>query len=172
MVKEEDTEGELTLLSEEPVTEGKKKRKKKILAASGAAAILLAAGTAAFIWQDSVFPASEGSREGTEQANYADAVFIDVPPMIVNLRSASGSPRFLKLHFVLVSDSSDDVPEIEKRLPLLLDAYQPFLRELRPEDLAGSAAVFRVKEEMLVRSTAIFGEGKVRDVLIQDLIQQ
>jgi flagellar FliL protein len=53
---------------------------------------------------------------------------------------------------------------------------QPFLRELRPDDLAGSAAVFRIKEEMLSRTTQALGQalgaGAVRDVLIQDLVQQ
>ena len=47
-----------------------------------------------------------------------------------------------------------------------------FLRELRPEDLNGSAAVFRVKEEMMARMTATLGANMVRDVLIQDLVQQ
>ena len=61
---------------------------------------------------------------------------------------------------------------MKEKLPLILDAYQPFLRELRPEDLAGSAAVFRLKEEMLVRTTRALGPGAVVDVLIQDLIQQ
>ena len=39
-------------------------------------------------------------------------------------------------------------------------------------DLAGSAAVFRIKEEMLSRTTQALGTGAVRDVLIQDLVQQ
>jgi flagellar FliL protein len=57
-------------------------------------------------------------------------------------------------------------------LPLILDAYQPFLRELRPEDLAGSAAVFRVKEELLIRANQVAGDGTVKDILIEDLVQQ
>lgn len=54
----------------------------------------------------------------------------------------------------------------------MLDSFQPFLRELRPEDLSGSAAVFRIKEEMMVRATATLGAGQVKDILIQDLVQQ
>ena len=57
------------------------------------------------------------------------------------------------------------------RLPLVIDRFQPFLRELRPDDLSGSAASCRVKEELLVRSNQALGDGSVRDVLIQDLIQ-
>ena len=43
---------------------------------------------------------------------------------------------------------------------------------MRPEDLSGSAAVFRIKEEMLVRTTAAVGTGMVKDILIQDIVQQ
>jgi len=100
------------------------------------------------------------------------AHFVDVPAMVVNLRSADGSARFLKVHFELVPGEAMTAEQITAKLPLLLDAYQPFLRELRPDDLAGSAAVYRVKEEMLVRAHATLGEGAVKDVLIQDLIQQ
>ena len=61
---------------------------------------------------------------------------------------------------------------MRQKLPVILDALQPFLRELRPDDLNGSAAVFRVKEEMMSRATNVLGVGVVRDVLIQDLVQQ
>jgi len=91
---------------------------------------------------------------------------------VVNLRSADGGSHFIKLHFMLVPGDHATPDGIKDKLPLLLDAYQPFLRELRPEDLAGSAAVFRIKEEMLVRATTTLGAGQVKDVLIQDLIQQ
>ena len=52
------------------------------------------------------------------------------------------------------------------------DAIQPFLRELRPEDLAGSAAVFRIKEQILLRAADALGPDQIKDVLIEDLIQQ
>ena len=67
---------------------------------------------------------------------------------------------------------ADAISRVKQDLPLILDAYQPFLRELRPEDLAGSAAVFRIKEEMLVRASQVAGAGTAKDILIQDLVQQ
>ncbi|WP_010214913.1 flagellar basal body-associated FliL family protein [Sphingomonas sp. PAMC 26621] len=111
-----------------------------------------------------------GEKEGEKGKEAAH--FVDVPAMVVNLRSADGASRFLKLHFVLVPGDKGNPEAITAKLPLLLDAYQPFLRELRPDDLAGSAAVYRVKEEMLVRAHQTLGDGAVKDVLIQDLIQQ
>ena len=92
--------------------------------------------------------------------------------MVVNLRGADGTARFLKVRFTFVPVSAAKGALIKGKLPLIVDAFQPFLRELRPEDLAGSAAVFRIKEEMLVRATAAMGPDVVKDILIQDLIQQ
>lgn len=112
-------------------------------------------------------PSGGGGHGSSEGSGY-----IDVPPMVVNLRSPDGAPRFLKLHFMLVPGPHGDEAAITAKLPAILDAYQPFLRELRPEDLAGSAAVYRIKEELLVRATEVAGEDAVSDVLIQDLIQQ
>ena len=149
-----------------------KSRKKMILI--GAAAALIAGAGGGFF----VFGGNEADEEHEELADGAvaegdvEALFVDVQPMVVNLRSADGQARFLKLRFVIVPESAEAVPDIEARLPLILDSYQPFLRELRPEDLSGSAAVYRIKEEMLIRALDILGEGRVKDILIQDLIQQ
>ena len=166
-----------------PEKAGKFGKKKVIIAAAGAVLLLGGGGGAYALMGGGDKPAAHGeeaaeaehgkaekgeSKEGEGEA----AEFVDVPPMVVNLRSADGGARVIKLHFMLVPASADKAEAIKAKLPLILDAYQPFLRELRPEDLAGSAAVFRIKEEMLVRAGDVMGKGQVKDVLIQDLIQQ
>jgi len=111
------------------------------------------------------------AKGGGEEGEGAHEPF-DVPPIMVNLRSADGAPHFLKVHVMLLPGPKATEESLKAKLPLVLDAYQPFLRELRPEDLAGSAAVFRIKEELLLRTREAVGEGEVAGVLIQDLIQQ
>ena len=142
--------------------------KRGMIIAAAAAALLLGGVGAGFALMG-------GGDEDEAKAVASDATsaaYIEVPPMIVNLRSADGQARFLKLRFIVVAADPGKVEEIKQKLPVVLDALQPFLRELRPEDLNGSAAVFRVKEEMMSRATGVLGAGAVRDVLIQDLIQQ
>jgi flagellar FliL protein len=102
----------------------------------------------------------------------AETVYVEVPALVVNLRSADGAARLIKLRVLLVPATPADGAVITARLPLVIDSFQPFLRELRPEDLAGSAAVFRIKEELLLRANDAAGKGKVKNVLIQDLIEQ
>ena len=144
-----------------------------LLLGGGGAAMMLSGGSAkaeiAVDGHEAAAPEAAGGHGGEAEGKEA---FVDVPAMVVNLRSPDGASRFLKLHFMIVPGAKGTPDSIKEKLPLILDAYQPFLRELRPEDLAGSAAVFRIKEEMLVRATDLAGPGMVKDILIQDLVQQ
>lgn len=140
--------------------------RKKIIAAAVAAVLLIGGAGAGFVLLG-------GDKEEKPSAEGASPeAYIEVPPMIVNLRGGDGQARFLKLRFVIVATSASKSEQVRAKLPFILDALQPFLRELRPEDLNGSAAVFRVKEEMMTRIVGTLGSETVRDVLIQDLVQQ
>ena len=142
-------------------------RKKLIIGASLALLLLGGGGAAGY-----ALLGTGGGEDTAEVSADEAATFVDVPPLTVNLRAPDGAPRFLRVHLMLVPSSEEQGEEITRKLPLIIDAFQPFLRELRPEDLAGSAAAFRLKEEMLVRANATVGQGSVTDVLIQDLVQQ
>lgn len=148
-----------------------KKGKKKLLIMVGALLLAGGGGGAAYMLLGSG-GGEAGEQAEAEKPSDEPPAFVEVPPMTVNLRSADGQTRFLKLRLVLVPKEAGGEEKLKEKLPLILDAYQPFLRELRPEDLAGSAAVFRLKEEMLIRATRAVGPDGIRDVLIQDLIQQ
>lgn len=150
-------------------------KKKKIIAAAGAV-LLLGGGAGAMMM-------TGGESEDEEHAEQGEATsaaggeagadnLVEVAPMTVNLRTNDGQAHFLKLRILLAAASPEDMALIEAKLPLIMDRYQPFLRELRPEDLAGSAAVYRLKEELILRAADAVGAGVVTDVLIQDLIQQ
>jgi flagellar protein FliL len=162
-----------------------KSKKKLIIIGAAAGVLLLGGGGGAAMMLSGGSAKAETAAEGHGEEAPAEAegghgggdgkakeAFVDVPAMVVNLRSPDGASRFLKIHFMIVPGPKGSAETLKDKLPLILDAYQPFLRELRPEDLAGSAAVFRIKEEMLVRATEVSGPGMVKDILIQDLVQQ
>lgn len=167
-----------------------KKKKLIIIGAATVAALTLGGGGAAFFMGgksaatteahgEEAAAADEGHGEGDAKEGEGGhgegegkGKFVDVPTVSVNLRSPDGAPRFLKLHLMLVPGPKTTDAALKDKLPVILDAYQPFLRELRPEDLGGSAAVYRLKEELMVRATRVLGPGMVKEVLIQDLIQQ
>jgi flagellar FliL protein len=187
------SEGHQGMSSPEIIEEGaeaakaaKPKSKKKLIIIGAAAGVVLlgGGGGAAFMLSGGsakAETAEAGHAKTEEKAAEGDSggeaaagkdAYVDVPAFMVNLRSPDGQARFLKLHFMIVPADGIAPDTLKEKLPLVMDSFQPFLRELRPEDLAGSAAVFRIKEEMMVRATATLGEGQVKDILIQDLVQQ
>lgn len=154
------------------VRKDKPKDRKKLLITAGAAAALLAGVGGGAWWMLRDKGSEHEAVEPSAATDVDSSSYIEVPTVIVNLRGSDGQARFLKLRFIIVAADSGRVNDIKDRLPVLLDALQPFLRELRPDDLNGSAAVFRIKEEMMARATQALGAGGVRDMLIQDLVQQ
>lgn len=149
-----------------------KPSKRTIIIAAAAAVLLAAGGGYAFMSGGEAAEAEAAPDEGANVKAAAGVSYVEAPEMMVNLRSADGATRFLKLRFMIVPTAPAKSEAIRTKLPLLIDAYQPFLRELRPEDLAGSAAIFRIKEEMMARAVTQLGAGVVKDILIQDIVQQ
>ncbi|EIZ78737.1 flagellar basal body-associated protein FliL [Novosphingobium sp. Rr 2-17] len=173
-MSEPEPESEIVEGSETPPAQKAPRFSKRVLIIVGGvvALLLIISGAAFFLLRPAggeAEPAAEAKSEGHDEE---EATYIDAPAMVVNLRAADGTARFLKIRFTFVPVSAAKGELIKAKLPLIVDAFQPFLRELRPEDLAGSAAVFRIKEEMLVRATGAMGPDVVKDILIQDLIQQ
>lgn len=153
-----------------PVSPPSTESRRTALVATGVVLALLLLLTGV-LWMADAWPfGSDAAAAGEGELNAAR--YVDVPPMVVTLRSADGRQHFLKLHFVIVAANSGQVARINASMPLILDTLQSFLRELRPEDLNGSAAVFRVKEEILVRLRDVLGHDRVNEVLVQDLIEQ
>lgn len=154
------------------------KSKKKLYMIIGAVVLLLAAGGGGayyFLMSGDKEVAKADTKDAEAEQAHAEAEipnYVDVPEMVVNLRTSDGQPRFLRIHFMLSAANAEAVPTITERLPAVRDAMQPFLRELRTEDLAGSAAVLRVKEELLRRARTQLPKDSLRDVLIQTMVQQ
>jgi flagellar FliL protein len=99
-------------------------------------------------------------------------VFVDLQPMIVNLNSSTKQPRFLKIS--LKVEVADDLEKgkLEGVLPRVIDQFQMYLRELRIEDLRGTAGIYRMKIELLSRIRAAAPNVKIKDVLFQEILVQ
>ena len=83
------------------------------------------------------------------------AVFLDVPEVLVNLSNSGGErTQYLKVKIVLELADAALTPQIQTVMPRVMDAFQTYLRELRPTDLDGSAGLYRLKEELTRRVNA------------------
>lgn len=102
----------------------------------------------------------------------SDLIFYELPDMLVNLNSDGRQPRFLKIRVALEFGDKAIVKRIEKVMPRIVDHFQVYLRELRREDLQGSAGVYRLKEELMIRVNQSVRPARVRDVLFKEMLIQ
>lgn len=114
----------------------------------------------------------EEAAEHAEEEVPKEAVYLELPDMLVNLRSNGKQPSYLKLSVSLELDDPLILPEIEKVKPRIIDRFQVYLRELRSEDISGSAGVYRLKEELLARINAAIEPHEVKDVLFREMLIQ
>jgi flagellar FliL protein len=98
--------------------------------------------------------------------------FFTLPDMVVNIQSPDGRPTFLKLKLTLETTDAHVAEQLQSEMPRMQDMFQGFLRELRPEDLAGSAGSFQLRAEILRRVNLIAAPGKVDAVLIEEMLVQ
>lgn len=151
--------------------EGAKPKKKlslkmMIIAAGGLA--VLGSGAGAF------FVFGHSGQEKPKEAVVKPATFVDLPDVLVNLSNTGGSDRaqYLKVKIVLELPDAELVPKIQPLMPRVVDAFQTYLRELRPTDLDGSAGLYRLKEELTRRVNAVVAPSRITAVLFKEIVVQ
>lgn len=173
----------------------KKKLPLKMLIIAGAAALVVlgGGGTAAFIFlkpKPDEAHAQKGAdkkekkkdkkkeekgKEGEKGAAVVregpdGVVFYTLPDVVVNMQTADGRPTFLKLKLTLELPDESAVEELDPAMPRLQDMFQTFLRELRPEDLAGSQGSYQLRMEILRRVNLVIAPSKANAVLIEEML--
>jgi flagellar FliL protein len=136
--------------------------------------VLLLAG--AGLWFSGILPHALGMDKHEKLAEAAakpvPPSYVDVPEMVANLNSSSHKPSYVKLSARIEVPRPEDVDKVKAALPRLQDMMQTYLREMRPEELRGSAGTYRLREELLVRANAAVAPAKVSDVLFTQMLVQ
>jgi flagellar protein FliL len=167
---------------------GRKLPSRKLMMIGGAAALLLFGGGGAGYWfffkgkpkQDMVAqapgeqprtPAAAAPAGGPKRPS----AFLDLPEMTVNLAAGGGQQdrqQFLRMKIALEVAEQKVATEIQPMLPRVVDTFQVFMRELRPQDLEGSAGLYRLKEEMTRRVNVAVYPARVDAILFKELMVQ
>lgn len=101
------------------------------------------------------------------------AIFLDLPDQIVNLNTKGArKATFLKISVSLELESPGDIELVNTAMPRIIDNFQIYLRELRIEDLQGSAGMYRLREELLRRVNLAARPARVKDVLFKEMLVQ
>lgn len=116
--------------------------------------------------------ADEKKAEQAAAQSAKPAVFYNMPEMLVNLNTSGKRTSFLKISVSLELESAADIPRVEAVMPRIVDNFQIYLRELRIEDLRGSAGLYRLREELLSRVNNAAQPARVNDVLFKEMLVQ
>jgi flagellar FliL protein len=139
------------------------------------AVVLMLGGGAAYYFFFMGTPKSAELAAGEPEplpATPPNITYADMPDIIVNIQGADAAPAYLKLSVSLELDSAEEKAGITALMPRVVDQFQGYLRELRIDDLKGSAGIVRLKEELLRRINMTAAPYRVRDVLLKQMIVQ
>lgn len=101
-----------------------------------------------------------------------DVQYYNLPEFLVNLNTGGKQTSFIKMKVTLEVPTQGDLDAIDSRMPRITDSFNTYLRELRTSDIAGSAGLYRLREELLLRVNKTIYPNKVNDVLFREIIIQ
>jgi flagellar FliL protein len=113
-------------------------------------------------WVPGVIPGHEGD----------DVVYYNLPEFLVNLNTGGKQTSFIKMKVTLELPTDSDADAVDSRMPRITDSFNTYMRELRTSDLAGSAGLYRLREELLLRVNKTIYPNKVNDILFREIIIQ
>ena len=153
-----------------PEAAPKKSGKRKLLMAASALALLAGGGA----WASGAVPKLLGKTEAPnpEQSVQRAPVFMELPEIVANLNAGARRTSFIKLKARLELSRPEDQAVLQAAMPRILDLFQTFLREMRPEELRGTASTHRLREELIARTNLAAHPARVVGVLFTELLVQ
>jgi flagellar FliL protein len=115
---------------------------------------------------------ADPSKSAAAMAAVPQTFIFNLPEMTVNLNTGGHGDSFMKLTVALEVANQDMMTQIQPRMAKVVDAFQVYLRELRPSDLEGSAGIYRLKEELLRRVNVAIAPSQVNSILFKEILVQ
>src|SRR4051812_44817197 len=142
---------------------------RKVIIMAAAGALVLASATGGWFF---FFPTKSHEEKPAPVAAKPPA-FLDMPEVVVNLSSTNnGRAQYLKAKITLEVTDQKIADEIKPVLPRVLDSFQTYLREMRANDLEGSAGIYRVRDELTKRVNLAVAPSRINAVLFKEIVVQ
>lgn len=149
----------------------KGKRGRLIIIIAAAVVVLLVAGAVLYFVVGIGKSDPKGAAAAAASAAPSSFIF-NLPEMTVNLNTDGHGESFMKLTVALEVADQAAMTAIQPRMAKVVDAFQVYLRELRPSDLQGSAGIYRLKEELLRRVNVAIAPAQVDSILFKEILVQ
>lgn len=153
----------------------KKKGKGKLVILLAVPLVLVGAG--AGLWFTGILPGllGMGAKPAEDAVSTPPQIvpaLFEMPEIIVNLNVGNRRASYLKLKAKIEIADSRDLAHVQAAVPRLQDLFTTYLRELRPEELRGSAGTHRLREELIARANVAARPARVTDVLFVEMLVQ
>ncbi len=148
---------------------GKASGKRKLLIP--AVAVLLVAGIGAAAMLTNLPAKLMGSKPAASEAAGLPGS-VDLPEIIANLNPGSRRTAFVKLKAKLELSNKADEAHVHEAEGRILDLFQTYLRDMRPDELRGSAGIYRLREELIGRANIAVAPARITDILFLEMLVQ
>ncbi len=142
---------------------------KKKIVLIGAALALVVAGAGGWFF---VLKPRAAAQQATAAQAPSTVAFLDLPEMTVNLSVGQDRAQYLRVKVALEVADAKIADQIKPVMPRVVDAFQLYLREVRPSDIEGSAGIFRLRDELTRRVNTAVHPARVNAVLFREIIVQ
>lgn len=135
---------------------------------------LLLCGAGAGVWFSGILspaPPPAAEAEAEPQPVNRQPVFVNMPDITANL-NAPGRRAFIRVKSQVEVAGPADAAALQAAMPRLVDLFTTYLREVRPEELRGSAGTHRLREELIARANIAAAPARVTDVLFTEILVQ
>ena len=123
-------------------------------------------------------PYVRGAEEGGEEKAPAGptepytGIYVTVPDILSNLHGDDTRNHFLKLCLTFEAKTNADAKRMNEIMPVIVDQFLVYLRELRLDDLKGAEGLFLLKQQLLDRANVILSPVVVSRVLFREILVQ
>ncbi len=153
--------------AEQPQDAAPKKKSKKPLLIGLVLALLLGGGGFYATWAGLILPGDSGHAEA-EPSPLPDIRFVPIEPVIVSIGPGEDG-RHLRFTAQLEVAGSH-AEEVTTLLPRIVDVMNGYLRAVDPAEFDDSAALVRLRAQLLRRIQIVTGDGRVRDLLVTEFV--
>lgn len=98
--------------------------------------------------------------------------YVDVAEIVANLNAGPRRTSFVRLKARLELADKADEAAVQAAQPRVRDLFQTYLRDMRPEELRGSAGTYRLREELTARANVALAPARVTEILFVELLIQ
>jgi flagellar FliL protein len=118
----------------------------------------------------SVPAAAAGAGQGGGSDGQRQGCYYNLPQITTNLRPVDGFTHFMSLDISICLPSDEAARYLARIEPRVIDSVQPYLRDIRVEDLHGAAGMYQLRRNLLARIRAAARPVTVEEVVFREIL--